>query len=262
MHSTASTEFAAACAALDWASGRRLSGLSRAQIESVAARVRRSERIIVCWAMGLTQHKNSVPTIREVVNFLLLRGNVGRPGAGVCPVRGHSNVQGDRTMGIWEKMPDHFLDAIRDEFGFEPPREHGFDTVEAIQAMRDGRVAVFFALGGNFAAATPDSAVTEAALRRCALTVQVSTKLNRSHAVTGREALILPCLGRTERDVRGSRHRGRAVCDRRGLDEHGARLPGQARCRARRTSAERGRDRHRAWRRGAVRPTIPSAGRR
>lgn len=175
-------------------------GLTREQIESVAARVRRSERIIVCWAMGLTQHKNSVATIREVVNFLLLRGNVGRPGAGVCPVRGHSNVQGDRTMGIYEKPSTAFLDALGTEFSFAPPREHGYDTVESIRAMRDGKVRVFFALGGNFVAATPDTAVTEAGLRRCKLTVQVSTKLNRSHAVTGEAALILPCLGRTERD--------------------------------------------------------------
>jgi molybdopterin-dependent oxidoreductase alpha subunit len=175
-------------------------GLTRAEIEAVAARVRRSERIVVCWAMGLTQHRNSVPTIREIVNFLLLRGNVGRPGAGVCPVRGHSNVQGDRTMGIYEKPSAAFLDALGAEFSFAPPREHGYDTVESIRAMRDGKVRVFMALGGNFVAATPDTAVTEAALRRCKLTVQVSTKLNRSHAVTGEAALILPCLGRTERD--------------------------------------------------------------
>jgi molybdopterin-dependent oxidoreductase alpha subunit len=188
-------------AATDWDEVLEATGLAREQIEAVAERVARSERIIVCWAMGLTQHKNSVPTIREVVNFLLLRGNIGRPGAGVCPVRGHSNVQGDRTMGIYEKPKPAFLDALKTEFGFEPPREHGYDTVEAIQAMAAGRVRVFFALGGNFASATPDSAVTEAALRSCELTVQVSTKLNRSHTVTGGAALILPCLGRTERDT-------------------------------------------------------------
>ena len=175
-------------------------GLTREQIESVAARVLRSERIIVCWAMGLTQHKNSVPTIREVVNFLLLRGNVGRVGAGVCPVRGHSNVQGDRTMGIYEKPAPAFLDKLGAEFAFAAPREHGYDTVEAIRAMRDGKVRVFMAVGGNFVAATPDTDVTEAAMRRCRLTVQVSTKQNRSHAVTGEAALILPCLGRTEKD--------------------------------------------------------------
>jgi molybdopterin-dependent oxidoreductase alpha subunit len=188
----------------DWAEVLEATGLTREQIEAVAERVTRSERIIVCWAMGLTQHKNSVPTIREVVNFLLLRGNIGRPGAGVCPVRGHSNVQGDRTMGIYEKPKAAFLDALATEFGFEPPREHGYDTVEAIQAMVAGKIRVFLALGGNFAAATPDSTATEAALRTCALTVQVSTKLNRSHTITGESALILPCLGRTERDVQAN----------------------------------------------------------
>jgi molybdopterin-dependent oxidoreductase alpha subunit len=188
-----------------WEDVLEATGLAREAIETLATRVRASGRIIVCWAMGLTQHRNSVPTIREIVNFLLLRGNIGRPGAGVCPVRGHSNVQGDRTMGIYEKPTAAFLDALAAEFGFEPPREHGYDTVEAIRAMRDGRVRVFVGMGGNFVAATPDSEVTEAAVRRCALTVQVSTKLNRSHAVTGRAALILPCLGRTERDLSGGR---------------------------------------------------------
>lgn len=163
-----------------------------------------SRKIIVCWAMGLTQHKHAVPTIREVVNFLLLRGNVGRPGAGVCPVRGHSNVQGDRTMGIFERPSTAFLDALGEEFGFEPPRAHGLDSVDTIRAMRDGRVGVFFAMGGNFVAATPDTDVTEAAMRRCRLTVHVSTKLNRSHVVTGARALILPTLGRTDRDVTGA----------------------------------------------------------
>jgi molybdopterin-dependent oxidoreductase alpha subunit len=175
-------------------------GLRAEEIDELAARVLAAERIVVCWAMGLTQHANAVATIQEVVNFLLLRGNIGRPGAGVCPVRGHSNVQGDRTMGIWEKMPPAFLDALGTEFGFDPPRHHGYDVVETIRAMRDGRVKVFVGLGGNFVAATPDSAVTEAAMRSCRLTVQVSTTLNRSHAVTGRAALILPTLGRTEID--------------------------------------------------------------
>jgi molybdopterin-dependent oxidoreductase alpha subunit len=141
-----------------------------------------------------------VATIREIVNFLLLRGNVGRPGAGPAPIRGHSNVQGDRTVGVWEKMPDAFLDKLRDEFMFDPPREHGFDTVASIQAMRDGEVDVFMGLGGNFVAATPDTAVTEAAMANVGLTVHVATKLNRSHLHHGREALLLPCLGRTERD--------------------------------------------------------------
>ena len=149
--------------------------------------------------MGLTQHANSVATIREVVNFLLARGNIGRPGAGVCPVRGHSNVQGDRTMGICERPAPAFLDALAAEFGFEPPRADGLDTVDTIGAMRDGDVQVFVGMGGNFASATPDTAVTHAALERCRLTVQVSTKLNMSHLVTGDQALILPTMGRTER---------------------------------------------------------------
>src|SRR6202041_1813201 len=186
-----------------WEDVLEATGLDQARIEAVAQRVQRSERIIVCWAMGLTQHRNSVPTIREVVNVLLLRGNMGRPGAGVCPVRGHSNVQGDRTMGVWERMGAPFLDALGKEFSFDPPRAHGMDTVESIHAMLDGRAKVFFAMGGNSLSATPDTHATARALERCSLTAHVSTKLNRSHLVTGREALILPCLGRTERDVRG-----------------------------------------------------------
>src|SRR5262249_43827971 len=149
-----SDEMVAAGQKLDWDELLPMTGLSRAAIEQFVDDVAAANRIIVCWAMGLTQHRNAVATIREIVNFLLLRGNVGRPGAGACPVRGHSNVQGDRTMGIWEKMPDAFLDRLRDEFGFEPPRAPGYDTVDTIRAMRDGRIDVFFALGGNFAAAT------------------------------------------------------------------------------------------------------------
>ncbi|MGJ6963802.1 FdhF/YdeP family oxidoreductase [Streptosporangium sp. G11] len=196
---------------LDWAEVEEATGLDRPAVEDAVREVLGAKSVIVCWAMGLTQHKNSVATIREVVNFLLLRGNVGRPGAGVCPVRGHSNVQGDRTMGIYERPPAWFLDALRDEFGFEPPRDHGFDTVEAIRALRSERAKVFVAMGGNFVAATPDTAVTEEAMRQARLTVQVSTKLNRSHAVCGREALILPTLGRTERDVARGGRAGRFV---------------------------------------------------
>ena len=187
---------------LDWADVIDATGLSRGEIDTFAAEVRRARSVIVCWAMGLTQHRQAVPTIREIVNFLLLRGNIGRPGAGACPVRGHSNVQGDRTMGIWEKPPTAFLDALGAEFAFDPPREHGYDTVGAIRAMRHGGVRVFMALGGNFAAATPDSAITSAALRQVPLAVHVSTKLNRSHALAGRRSLIMPCLGRTEVDLR------------------------------------------------------------
>ncbi|KJK59825.1 FdhF/YdeP family oxidoreductase [Saccharothrix sp. ST-888] len=199
-HTLGFEEFAAEAKTTDRAEVEAATGLPYGQIEELARLVLASEKIIVCWAMGLTQHKHSVPTIREVVNFLLLRGNVGRPGAGVCPVRGHSNVQGDRTMGIFERPSAAFLDALGKEFAFEPPRHHGYDAVDTIRAMRDGRVQVFFAMGGNFVAATPDTEVTEAAMRRCRLTVHVSTKLNRSHVVTGARALILPTLGRTDRD--------------------------------------------------------------
>lgn len=181
-------------------------GLTRAEIDAAFAMISESPRIIVCWAMGLTQHKHAVLGIREVVNFLLLGGNIGRTGAGLCPVRGHSNVQGDRTMGIWEKPPEAFLDRLESALGIVPPREHGLDVVDSIRALRDGRLKVFFGMGGNFAAATPDTPVTEAALARARLTVQVSTKLNRSHLVTGREALILPTLGRTDRDLAPDGH--------------------------------------------------------
>jgi molybdopterin-dependent oxidoreductase alpha subunit len=200
-HTHGFVEFAAAARAADWDETLSATGLERADIERALRMVLASKRTIVCWAMGLTQHKHSVPTIREVVNFLLLRGNVGRPGAGVCPVRGHSNVQGDRTMGIFERPAPAFLDALEKEFGFAPPREHGFDVVRAIRALRDGQAKVFFAMGGNFVAASPDTDVTEAAMRAARLTVHVSTKLNRSHVVTGTRALILPTLGRTDRDI-------------------------------------------------------------
>jgi len=175
-------------------------GIERGQIREAAEIAMRAKRIIACWAMGLTQHKNAVATIQTVMNFLLLGGHIGRPGAGPCPVRGHSNVQGDRTMGIWERMDDGFLDRLGAEFGFEPPRKHGADTVETLKAMHEGRIRVFVALGGNFLSATPDTNFTARALRNCRLTAHVSTKLNRAHLVTGRTALILPCLGRSEID--------------------------------------------------------------
>ncbi|RHW24412.1 hypothetical protein D0Z08_24865 [Nocardioides immobilis] len=188
----------------DWDDVLTATGLSREEIERVHERVLASKKIIVCWAMGLTQQRHGVPTIREIVNFLLLRGNLGRPGAGVCPVRGHSNVQGDRTMGIWERMPDAFLDALGAEFSFTPPRRHGYDSVNGVRAMRDGKATVFVGVAGNFVRAMSDSSVTEDALRRCRLTVQISTKLNRSHTVCGETALILPTLGRSDRDIQES----------------------------------------------------------
>jgi molybdopterin-dependent oxidoreductase alpha subunit len=180
-------------------------GVPFSQLEQVADLVTGTDRIIVSWAMGLTQHVNAVANIHQVVNLLLLRGAFGKPGAGACPVRGHSNVQGDRTMGIFEKPSNSLLDALDDRYSFRSPRKHGTDVVAAIEAMRDGKGKVFFALGGNFISATPDSEVTAQALMNCGLTVQVSTKLNRSHVITGEEAIILPCLGRSERDVRNGK---------------------------------------------------------
>ncbi|MER5761124.1 FdhF/YdeP family oxidoreductase [Streptomyces sp. NPDC002082] len=203
-HTHGYEEFAAAAQDTDWDETLTATGLTRPDIERALAMILASERTIVCWAMGLTQHKHSVATIREVVNLLLLRGNIGRPGAGVCPVRGHSNVQGDRTMGIFERPAPAFLDALDKEFGITSPREHGFDVVRSIQALRDGEAKVLFAMGGNFVGATPDTEVTEAAIRNASLTVHVSTKLNRSHAVTGKRALILPTLGRTDKDHQAS----------------------------------------------------------
>jgi molybdopterin-dependent oxidoreductase alpha subunit len=182
----------------------RESGVSRELIAEGAAIALASERMICAWAMGITQHGSGVDNVRSIVNFALLRGQIGRRGAGVCPVRGHSNVQGDRTVGIWEKMSPAFLTALGKEFGFKPPEAHGLDTVKTIQAMREGKVKVFVALGGNFLSATPDTHYTSEAIARCRLTVQISTKLNRAHLITGEQALILPCLGRTEKDVQAS----------------------------------------------------------
>ena len=217
MHTAGFGEYAAHVRAIPREDIETATGLSWPEIEAFATDGREARSVVVCWAMGITQHRDAVATIREFVNLLLLQGNIGRAGAGLCPVRGHSNVQGDRTMGIWERMPDEWLDSLGAEFGFDPPRRPGFDTVESIRAMRDGRVRVFMGLGGNFVRATPDSDVTEAALRRTALTVQVSTKLNRSHTVTGRQALILPTLGRTERDLTGGHEQVVSVEDSMGV---------------------------------------------
>lgn len=201
LHTEGVEEYRALVAATEWPEIIRMSGVPEEEIRALAATLLRgSRRVITCWAMGLTQHRNAVATIREVTNCHLLIGAIGRPGAGLCPVRGHSNVQGDRTMGIWEKMPEHFLAALDRECGISAPRKVGYDTVESIQAMHRGDASVFFALGGNFLQASPDTTFTGDALRRCDLTCQISTKLNRSHLVTGRCALILPCLGRSDRD--------------------------------------------------------------
>lgn len=212
-HTSGFDAYRQAMADVSWHDLVVATGLSEQALRRVGEAVRGSKATIVCWAMGLTQHKHSVPTLRDIVNVLLLQGNVGRPGAGVCPVRGHSNVQGDRTMGIYEKPSAAFLDALDAEFAFRAPRAHGYDTVEAIRAMRDGRVRVFMGMGGNFVSATPDTDVVEAAMGRVGLTVQVSTKLNRSHVVTGRRAIILPTLGRTDRDLRGGREQKVTVED-------------------------------------------------
>ena len=182
----------------------RKSGVEEEKVFRAASILAEKKKIIVCWAMGLTQHMNAVDNIREIVNLLLLKGSIGKPGAGTCPVRGHSNVQGDRTMGIYEKPSHEFLDNLKRIFGFEPPRQNGYDTIDSIKAMAEGKSKVFFAMGGNFLSATPDTEFTGKAMQKCDMTVLVSTKLNRNHLVHGKIALILPCLGRTEEDVQES----------------------------------------------------------
>ncbi|WP_325526668.1 FdhF/YdeP family oxidoreductase [Chitinophaga sp.] len=176
-------------------------GVAQEAIREAAVTLMHKRKIVACWAMGLTQHKNAVDTIREVVNLLLLKGSIGKPGAGTCPVRGHSNVQGDRTMGIYEQPSEALLNKLQEVYHFAPPREHGYDVVNAIHAMHRGDASVFIAMGGNFLSATPDTKYTAEALAKCRLTVHVSTKLNRSHLVHGREAIILPCLGRSDKDI-------------------------------------------------------------
>lgn len=202
-HTAALEQYLEAVEASSWTQIVEQSGLGLADIEQAARMYARAEKVIMCWAMGITQHRHSVATIQEIANLMLLRGNLGVPGAGLCPVRGHSNVQGDRTMGINERPPVAFLDALERRFGFAVPRHNGHNTVEAIRAMLDGQARVFIGLGGNFAQATPDTERTAQALRNCELTVQISTKLNRSHLIHGRQALILPCLGRTDIDQQG-----------------------------------------------------------
>ncbi|HEY1394432.1 MAG TPA: FdhF/YdeP family oxidoreductase [Methylibium sp.] len=212
-HTTGFDALAADVRAETWEAIETESGLSREQLREAAEVYARAERVIACWGMGITQHQHSVATIQMIANLLLLRGNIGRPGAGACPVRGHSNVQGDRTMGIHEKPAPAFLDRLGQVFDFEPPRGPGLNAVEAIAAIRDSRAKVFFAMGGNFAAATPDTAATWQALRRCELTVHVATKFNRSHVVHGQAALVLPCLGRTEVDLQAGGPQGVTVED-------------------------------------------------
>ena len=212
-HTSGFDEWAQHMREVDWDLVSEATQLDRAQIERVAELFARSRKTVLCWAMGVTQHRHAVATIKEMANVALAQGNIGRPGAGLCPVRGHSNVQGDRTMGIWEKLPPHFGDALDAEFGLEVPRERGLDVVNSIRAMRDDEAKVLIGLGGNFAAATPDTAVTHDALRSVELVVNISTKLNRSHVVVGHTSLILPTLGRTERDVQASGLQGVTVED-------------------------------------------------
>ncbi|MBG6225887.1 formate dehydrogenase major subunit [Arthrobacter sp. CAN_A2] len=185
---------------LDDATVLEATGLRIEEIDELAARYLAADKVIITWAMGITQQKKGVATIKEIINLLLLRGNIGKPGAGASPIRGHSNVQGDRTMGIWEQMPQTFMDSLGKEFNFEPPQEHGVDAVESIRRMRDGQVKVLVALGGNLVSAISDTQVAEKAFENTDMTVQISIKLNRSHLITGEEALILPCKGRTEID--------------------------------------------------------------
>ncbi|MEV4881158.1 FdhF/YdeP family oxidoreductase [Streptomyces cyaneofuscatus] len=199
-HTTGFAEYRALCEATPWEEIETQSGLSRADVLKAARVYGEADRSIVSWCLGLTQHEHGVDTVREIVNLLLLRGNLGREGAGPSPVRGHSNVQGNRTCGIDHRPTDAYLDRLADACGIDPPRAHGLDTVGTIKAMRRGEIKVFVAMGGNFAMAAPDTPATFEALRSCDLTVQVSTKLNRSHIVHGAGALILPCLGRTEKD--------------------------------------------------------------
>ena len=199
-------EFLKTIRSTDWADIEEMSGLTRDQLKEAADLIAPKQKIITCWAMGLTQQKNGVMSIQEIVNMHLLKGAVGKPGAGTCPVRGHSNVQGDRTMGIWERPHTEFLDALKKEFNFEPPREHGYDTVESIKAMYEGKTKVFVSLGGNFLSASPDTEFVAESIRKQSLTVFISTKLNRGHLTTGKTSLILPCLTHVDMDMQKTGH--------------------------------------------------------
>ncbi|MGL4091299.1 FdhF/YdeP family oxidoreductase [Agrobacterium cavarae] len=199
-HAVAFEAYRAAVDATSWETILDQSGLTREAIEEAASIYMNASSVIATWAMGVTQHKHSVAIVREITNLMLLRGNVGRPGAGLCPVRGHSNVQGDRTVGIDEKAPPALLDSLEKELGVTMPRNRGHNTVEAISAMLDGKAQAFIALGGNFLRATPDSPLIIEAFKKQKLTVNIATKLNHSHLVPGEASFILPCLGRTEID--------------------------------------------------------------
>ncbi|WP_207001832.1 FdhF/YdeP family oxidoreductase [Trinickia mobilis] len=212
-HTSGFEAFAADLRAESWPALEAESGVAREDIEGLARIYAAGRRVIATWGMGITQHKNSVQTVHMLSNLMMMRGNIGREGAGLCPVRGHSNVQGNRTVGIEEKPAQAFLDRLGQVFDFEPPREHGYDVVETIEAMLEGHLKVFIGLGGNFSIATPDTPRTWEALRACDLTVHITTKLNRSHLVHGKDALILPTLGRTEIDLQGGVAQGVTVED-------------------------------------------------
>jgi molybdopterin-dependent oxidoreductase alpha subunit len=203
-HTHGFSAFAEELRRTDWSDILRVSGLSREQIQRVATIYMKSNAVIVCYGMGITQHRHGSENVQQIANLLLLRGNFGKAGAGICPVRGHSNVQGDRTVGIDEKPKPVLLDKIERVFGFKPPRAHGHSVIDAVQAMIDGRAKVFVGLGGNFVAAVPDKPIAEAAMRRLRLTVAISTKLNRGHLIHGEQALILPCLARSDIDLQKS----------------------------------------------------------
>ena len=203
-HCSGLEEFKAHVATLDHDAVLRATGLTTQEIDELAARYLKADKVIITWAMGLTQHQDAVAIIKEIMNLLLLRGNIGKPGAGASPIRGHSNVQGDRTMGIWEKMPPAFLDALQKEFHFDPPRENGVDAVQSVEAMLAGKTKVWIAMGGNLVSAVSDTAAAEAGFRTVGLNVQISTKLNRSHITVGDEALILPTMGRTDIDIQAA----------------------------------------------------------
>jgi len=202
-HTQGFDAFAADLRATGWAAIEAASGLDRAAFGQVAAAYARSNATIVTYGMGVTQHSRGTENVQQIANLLLLRGNFGKPGAGICPLRGHSNVQGDRTVGITERPGPALLDRIERVFGFAPPRARGQDAVAAMQAIIDGRCRALICLGGNLAVALPDPAQCYPAMRRLDLVVHIATKLNRSHLLVGGEALLLPCLGRTERDMQG-----------------------------------------------------------
>src|SRR3984957_5201232 len=203
-HTSGFEEFRHHVKSVEWREIEEQSGIARERITEVGEMAVKARSTVICWAMGLTQHRNGVENVRELVTLLLLRGNIGKPNSGVLCVRGHSNVQGDRTLGVWEQMDEGFLNRLGDEFKFNPPRRNGYDTVETIRAMDADKVKAFISLGGNFLSATPDTDVVARGLSKCSLTAFIATKLNRGHLVTGETSLILPCLGRTEVDVQAS----------------------------------------------------------